>query len=75
MTGDQIRELAGVLAQTRPDELTCDEWLAEVGAYAEALAHDAPPPSGSERVAHHVALCPECSEELQALVAALRGGA
>ncbi|HVK10269.1 MAG TPA: hypothetical protein VM597_15995 [Gemmataceae bacterium] len=72
LTDDHIRDLAEVLIQTRPDELTCDEWLDRVGGYAEAVAAGRPVPAGSELVEHHLAICPECREELDALVAALR---
>lgn len=70
----QLRELASVLRLTRPDELTCDEWLDRVGGYAEAFACGHPPPTGCELVEHHLALCAECREEFDALVAALRCG-
>jgi hypothetical protein len=72
LTESQLRELGGVLHLTRPDELTCDEWLDAIGRYAEALAADMPAPPGSELVEHHLAICPECREEMDALVAALR---
>lgn len=72
-TDDDLRALAGVLGMTRPDELTCDEWLDRVGAYAEAVAAGAAGPPGSELIEHHLAICPECKEEFDALLAALRG--
>lgn len=71
LSDEQARELAEVLLNTRPDELTCDEWLDRVGGYAEALAAGAPAPAGSELVAHHLSICPECREEFSALLAAL----
>ena len=69
-----LRDLADLLLKTRPDELTCDEWLDRVGGYAEAFACGHPPPTGCELVEHHLALCAECREEFDALVAALRCG-
>jgi hypothetical protein len=74
LTDDQLRELTGVLQQTRPEELTCEEWLHHVGGYAEAIAAGLPVPLGSELIEHHLAICPECKEELDALVAVLRAG-
>jgi hypothetical protein len=69
-----VRDLAEVLLNTRPDELTCDEWMDRVGGYAEAVASGAPAPAGSELVAHHISICPECREEFEAVVEALRSG-
>lgn len=74
ITDDHLRELAGLLLNTRPDELTCEEWLDRVGGYAEAAAAGRPAPDGSELVTHHLTVCPECREEFEALVAALREG-
>jgi hypothetical protein len=74
LSDEQVRDLAGVLLATRPDELTCDEWLDRIGAYAEATAAGRPVPPNSERLEHHLAICPECREEFDALVAALRTG-
>ena len=73
-TDENLRVLAEVLRITRPDELTCDEWLDRVGAYAEAVAAGAAKPPGSELIDHHLEICPECREEFEALLAALRGG-
>jgi hypothetical protein len=74
LTDDHLRDLAGVLLQTRPDELTCDEWLDRVGGYAEAVAAGGPVPAGTDLIEHHIGICPECREEFDALVAALRAG-
>lgn len=74
LTDEHLFDLAGVLLLTRPDELTCDEWLDLVGAYAEATAAGVPVPPNSELVEHHLAICPECREEFAATVAALRAG-
>jgi hypothetical protein len=73
-TAEQLRALTNVLRLTRPHEMSCDEWLHGVGAYAEAAAAGRPVPPGSELIEHHLALCPDCREEFDALVAALRGG-
>ncbi len=75
LTEAQLRELGGVLHLTRPEELTCEEWVDHVGAYAEALAAGLPAPVGADLVAHHLAICPECKEEFDALVLTLRDGA
>lgn len=69
---EKLTDLVKFLKLTRPQELTCDEWLDQVSAYAEAMAADLPAPTGSELVLHHLNLCKECREEFDALVAALR---
>ena len=72
LTADQLRALAGLLAETRPHELTCDEWVDHVAGYTEAVLAGTPPPVEAELVEQHLALCPECREEFRALLAALR---
>lgn len=74
LTADQLRSLAGLVSETRPHELTCDEWVDRVAGFAEAVLAGTDPPAGAELVEQHVALCPECREEFEALMAALRGG-
>ena len=71
LTKDQLPIFMEMLHQTRSDELTCEEWLDRVGAYAEAMAAGLPAPPGTELVEHHLALCWECREEFDALLAAL----
>jgi hypothetical protein len=74
LTRAQLVELGVVLQQTRPVEIGCDEWLDAVGGYAESVAWGKPAPTGVELVVHHLEICPECKEEFDALVAALKGG-
>jgi hypothetical protein len=68
----QYRTLAEVLLKTKPDEITCDEWLDQVAVFAEQIAASRPIPAELQRLVDHVNICPECAEELDALVAALR---
>lgn len=72
-TTEQIKNLATVLLKTRPSELTCDEWLAEIAPYAEALVAARGLPSNAAAVEHHVDICPECKEEFEALLSVMRG--
>lgn len=74
LTADQLRDLAGMLHKTRPVELSCEEWLDRVGGYADARLAGRLPPEGADLVEHHLDLCPECREEYEALLAALRAG-
>ena len=73
LTADQLHDLAGVLGQTRPDEITCDEWLDRIAGYTDCRLAGPPPPDGAALIEHHLAICPECKEEFEALLAALRG--
>lgn len=68
---DQLRTLAEVLRYTRDHELTCDEWLAAVPAYLEA-GPDERAADAFRLVREHLDLCPECREEVELLLAALR---
>lgn len=66
-----LDRLLDVLAHTAPDELDCEQTLTQLAAYFEALE------SGLRggafaRVEQHLAVCPCCSAQLEALVEALR---
>lgn len=72
LSTDQLRALAGLVAETRPHELTCDEWVHRVAGYLDATLRGTPLPPEAELVEQHIALCPECREEFEVLLAALR---
>ena len=66
-----LETLADHALRSHPGEITCDEWVGQVGAYVEALARGGDIPAALEVVAHHIELCPQCSEEFEALQEAL----
>jgi hypothetical protein len=68
----QLKILAAVLLKTKPAELTCDEWLDAIAPYAEAILKDGQPPIDSVSIQHHLEICPECREEFEALLSAMR---
>ena len=68
---DPLEALAEVSLETRPDEISCEEWVQQIGRYVEILAQDGEIPAALEVAAHHTNICPQCSEELQALREAL----
>lgn len=70
-TKEQLDALLRMTTDTRPEEITCDEWLHLVGRYAELAAAGEPIPPELQPVAEHLRLCPECTEELEALKTAL----
>lgn len=72
LTREMFDFLAQSLAATRPEEIDCDEWLSRVGRLLDVMQRGEPVPSELEAVLHHIKLCPECDEELQMLVAALK---
>lgn len=70
-TNEQIDALLRLTMDTRPEEITCDEWLHLVGRYAELVFAGKPVPPELQPVVDHLRLCPECAEELEALRKAL----
>ncbi len=68
----QYQDLARFLIKTRPEEMTCDEWLEHVGEYAEHVLAGRAAPSSLVEVERHIDLCPECAEEFCAILAAMR---
>lgn len=64
---DTLEILSDLALRSRPDEITCDEWLEQVGPYIEALARGGEIPAALDIVAHHTEICPLCAEELEAL--------
>ena len=72
---DEARALLGLLGITEPEELDCEEFLRRTPAVLERLkAHDTSEIEGHRRFLHHLEICQECSEEFEALCAALREG-
>ncbi|WP_437571679.1 hypothetical protein [Sorangium sp. So ce542] len=71
LSQEEIRDLAKAVLATKPDELTCDEWLEYAAQYAELVAEGAPVPEVLREAAQHLDQCPECAEELRACLLAL----
>jgi hypothetical protein len=70
----QMKELLRVVMATAPEEIDCDEFLARVGAYLEAIEPDGKIPPDLWAVSQHLEVCPECKEELDALLKVHRHG-
>ncbi len=70
---DELRRLLELVLQTSERELDCDEFLERAAAYLDRAAASADTPLFAD-VRAHLAVCPECLEEFEALLAA-RGGA
>ena len=68
----QIKELIRTLSLTRAEEPTCDECLKKLGEFAENELEGKSVPESLRAIEHHLALCGECREEYEALLAALK---
>ena len=67
VTRDEIRELLGVVRDTRAAEINCDECLVRVGEYAETRLAGLPVAERLAAVEQHLQICGECREEFEAL--------
>jgi hypothetical protein len=72
LTDEHLRALTQALKQTHEHELTCDEYLERVAAYAEGRAAGQPVPEAFSQVVAHERLCANCAEETEALIDLLR---
>lgn len=71
LSPDELRDLARFVLLTKPDEITCDEWLEQAPRYAELVATKGQVPDPLRRAAEHLDVCPECAEEFRACLSAL----
>lgn len=71
MNPDELRELLHLLDLTRAEEIDCEQFLHLSASYVERVLDAGAPPAGFEDVVHHLRVCPECAEELDALYRAL----
>ena len=69
---DDFRKLLQLLDVTGAHEIDCTELLHRIAGYLERLGPDGAPPQGYEDVVRHLRLCPECLEEFEAMLQALR---
>lgn len=74
LTREQVGSIVKLLGLTRDRELNCGECLQHVSEFAERqLAHQ-PVDEAIAQVEQHLALCPECREEYEALMKILKAG-
>ncbi len=67
----KIQTMAKLTLATRPEEITCDEWLVLVGRYVDLKLSGASIPEDLKPVVEHLELCSDCAEELAGLERAL----
>lgn len=72
LSKDQIRLLTQVVAETQEHELDCEEFLNHLAAWSERVNEGESIETASQFVQHHLAICPECSEEFRLLTEVLK---
>jgi uncharacterized protein with PIN domain len=75
LSHEQTKKLLGMLSLTRGEEADCGDCLKELATFAESELEGKSVPERLEAIEHHLALCGECREEYEALLAALKGDA
>ena len=74
LTSEQVSSIVKMLGLTREREFDCSECLQHVGEFAECQIANQPLDEVIARVEQHLALCPECREEFEALMKILKAG-
>ncbi len=69
-TDDQLGDLARLAGATADHEIDCADVLDRVAAFLKALTERAEMGDNLRQVAQHMTVCPECREELVALIRA-----
>ena len=72
LTDEHAQGLATTLSLTRETELNCSECLDHVAEFAESELAGKAISGALEAVEHHLALCGECREEFESLLAVLK---
>jgi hypothetical protein len=72
LTAQQIEGIVRMVNQTRDREFNCTECLQNVSEFVERRIAGLPLDETLGRVEHHLALCPECSEDFLALMKIIR---
>jgi uncharacterized protein with PIN domain len=74
LTHAQVGGIVKMLGLTREREFNCSECLQHVSEFAECRLANQPLDEVIARVEQHLALCPECREEFEALMKILQAG-
>lgn len=70
-----IERLMHLLCETRDDELSCEEVFNCLDEYADCLESHKDVGGKKPLVEHHLSICPDCRDELDALIHALENAA
>lgn len=68
LTSEQVGSIVQMLANTRDREFNCSECLDHAGEFVESKLAGLQLDEAIALVEHHLALCPECREECEALL-------
>jgi uncharacterized protein with PIN domain len=74
LTREQVGSIVKMLGLTRDREFNCSECLQHVSEFAECQLASKPVAEVLANVEQHLALCPECREEYEALMKILKAG-
>ena len=74
LTREQVGSIVKMLGLTADRELNCSECLQQVSEFAEGQLANQPVAEVITSVGQHLALCPECREEYEALLKILQAG-
>ena len=71
---ETIKKLAKLTLETKPEDISCDDWVHRVGEYVEARRAGREIDARLRVVAEHATHCKSCKEELQVLETLDEGG-
>jgi len=74
LTSEQVGSIVKMLGLTTDREFNCSECLQHVSEFAEYQLANKPVGEVIAKVEQHLALCPECREEYEALIKILKAG-
>jgi len=69
-TDDKLTDLARIVSNTAATEIDCREMLNRFAAYVQACTQRKEITDALRQVSQHLRICPECVEELAALLRA-----
>lgn len=72
LTPDILGRLLRAVANTRPDEISCDECFEKLDRFAEDVLAGKPAEEAMPLVKDHLDRCGPCREEFEALLDSLR---
>lgn len=72
LSRESVRQMVEGILTTRPDEIGCDECFEEMGQFADFTLAGKSAQEALPLVHDHLQRCPDCREEYEALLLALK---